>query len=262
MTLDVVDAVKPPAGPALRRAVLHRTVTAGHVCPHGLKALHLLRRKGFMVEDRHLTSRAEADAFKAEHGVRTTPQIFIEGRRIGGHDDLRRHFGLAVRDRDAVSYAPVLAVFAVSPLMALAIAVAAGDPPASVLTVERFIAVAMCLLAMLKLQDLESFATMFLNYDLLARRYVPYAYVYPFAELGAGVLMLAGVLAWLSIPIALVIGTIGAVSVFKAVFMERREIRCACVGGSSRVPLGFVSLTENLAMAGMALWMLFAHPLM
>ena len=62
--------------------------------------------------------------------------------------------------------------------------------------------------------------------------------------------------AWTLIPIALFIGTIGAVSVFKAVYIDRRELKCACVGGSSNVPLGFVSLTENLMMIGMALWML------
>ena len=46
-------------------------------------------------------------------------------------------------------------------------------------------------------------------------------------------------------------------SVFKAVYIDKRELKCACVGGSSRVPLGFVSLTENLAMVGMAFWMLW-----
>ena len=34
---------------------------------------------------------------------------------------------------------------------------------------------------------------MFLNYDLLAKRWVPYGKVYPFAEFGAGALMVAGV---------------------------------------------------------------------
>jgi len=114
----------------------------------------------------------------------------------------------------------------------------------------------MAVLALLKLQNVESFATMFLNYDLLAKRWVPYSYIYPFAEGLAGVLMIAGVLNWLSIPIALFIGTIGAVSVFKAVYLDRRELKCACVGGGSNVPLGFVSLTENVMMVAMALWML------
>ena len=75
----------------------------------------------------------------------------------------------------------------------------------------------------------------------------------------AGVLMVAGALNWLSIPVALFIGGIGAVSVFKAVYVDKREIKCACVGGASKVPLGFVSLTENLMMVAMAVWMLAAH---
>ena len=67
--------------------------------------------------------------------------------------------------------------------------------------------------------------------------------------------MVAGVGMWVSIPLALFIGTVGAVSVFKAVYVDRRELKCACVGGGSNVPLGFVSLTENLMMVAMALWM-------
>jgi len=49
---------------------------------------------------------------------------------------------------------------------------------------------------------------------------------------------------------------VGAISVFKAVYLESRDVNCACVGGGSRVPLGFVSLTENLMMIAMAVWML------
>lgn len=67
--------------------------------------------------------------------------------------------------------------------------------------------------------------------------------------------MVAGALIWVSIPVAGFIGTIGAVSVIKAVYIDRRDIKCACVGGSSKVPLGFVSLTENLMMVTMAVWM-------
>ena len=68
--------------------------------------------------------------------------------------------------------------------------------------------------------------------------------------------MTAGALTWLSAPVAIVIGSIGAVSVIKAVYVDKRELKCACVGGSSNVPLGFVSLTENVMMLGMGIWML------
>jgi glutaredoxin len=238
-----------------RTATLYRMVMPGHVCPYGLKSLWLLRRKGFTVDDRHLTTREQTDTFKAEHDVKTTPQTFIGGQRIGGWDDLRRHFGWPVAEPGSTSYIPVLAVFAVAALIALAIdTLTTGGITWRVLP--NFIATAMCLLAMLKLQDVESFSSMFLNYDLLARRWVPYGYIYPFAELLAGVLMLAGVLTWLSVPVALFIGSIGAASVFKAVYIDRRELKCACVGGGSNVPLGFVSLTENVMMVGMAIWML------
>ena len=114
----------------------------------------------------------------------------------------------------------------------------------------------MVLLGLQKLQDIDKFATMFLNYDLLAKKWVRYGYVYPFVETGAGVLMLMGVLNWLSAPVVLVVAGIGAISVIKAVYIDKREIKCACLG-DSRVPLGFVSLTENLMMIGMAVWMLF-----
>jgi hypothetical protein len=49
---------------------------------------------------------------------------------------------------------------------------------------------------------------------------------------------------------------VGAVSVVKAVYIDKRALKCACVGGDSNVPLGFISLTENLMMAGMGAWML------
>lgn len=239
-----------------KTATLYRMVMPEHTCPWGLKARHLLRSQGYAVDDHWLRTREETDAFKAEHDVKTTPQTFIDGVRIGGYDDLRRHFGLKVRDLKALTYTPVLVVFAVTALMALALSQAALGTPFTVRAGEWFIGLSMMALAMLKLQNLDGFATMFLNYDLLAKRWVPYGKVYPFAELGAGTLMVAGLLTWLSAPVALFIGGIGAVSVIKAVYVDKRELKCACVGGDSNVPLGLLSLTENLMMIAMAAWML------
>ncbi len=242
-------------GRMTKQATLHRMVMPGHTCPYGLKSKHLLESKGYTVDDRWLTTREETDAFKAVHGVKTTPQTFIDGVRIGGHDDLRRHFGLKVVDPDATSYIPVIALFSMTALMALATSFSVYGEIFTLRAAEWFISFSMIVLALLKLQDVDKFATMFLNYDLLARRWVPYASIYPFAEGLAGVLMTAHALPWLSIPVALFIGSIGATSVFKAVYIDKRDIKCACVGGSSKVPLGFVSLTENVMMVAMALWM-------
>ncbi|MEO6377009.1 MAG: glutaredoxin [Caulobacteraceae bacterium] len=239
-----------------RHATLYRMVMPEHVCPFGLKSKHLLRSQGYAVDDRWLTTREQTDAFKAAHDVQTTPQTFIDGTRIGGYDDLRRFFGKKVRDPKAKTYAPVIAVFAATALTALAASYAASGALFTVRAAEWFISFSMVVLAILKLRDVESFSSMFLGYDLLAKRWVPYGYIYPFAELLAGVLMTAHALTWLSTPVALVAGGIGAVSVFKAVYIDKRDLKCACVGGDSNVPLGFVSLTENLMMVAMAVWML------
>jgi glutaredoxin len=242
-----------------RTATLYRMVMPDHTCPYGLKAKDLLRRQGYEVEDHHLTTREETDAFKAKHEVKTTPQTFIGGERIGGYDDLRRFFGKPVAEPGATSYRPVVVLFGMTAAMALAASYAVTGQLLTIRAAEWFISFSMVVLALLKLQNVEKFSTMFLNYDLLAKRWIPYGTIYPFAEGLAGVLMVAGALTWLSIPVALFIATIGAVSVFKAVYIDKRELKCACVGGDSNVPLGFISLTENLMMIAMAVWMLVGH---
>lgn len=104
-----------------KRAQLFRMSTDEHTCPFGLKAKDLLVREGFTVDDNLLTSRAETDAFKAAHGVKTTPQVFIGGDRIGGYDDVREHLGKRVKDPDAKTYKPVAAIFAMAFGMGLAV---------------------------------------------------------------------------------------------------------------------------------------------
>ncbi|MEI5686028.1 MULTISPECIES: glutaredoxin domain-containing protein [Sphingomonas] len=74
-----------------RTATLYRMVLPDHTCPFGVRAKQILQSEGFTVDDRILRSREEVDAFKAEHDVATTPQIFIDDERIGGSDDLERY---------------------------------------------------------------------------------------------------------------------------------------------------------------------------
>src|SRR3546814_14617496 len=91
MEAEMADMANQPAG--TKKAVLYRMVMPDHVCPYGLTAKHLLKRAGYEVEDHHLATREATDAFKAESDVRTTPQVFIGGKRTGGNDDMRRSLG-------------------------------------------------------------------------------------------------------------------------------------------------------------------------
>ena len=74
-----------------RKAVLYRMKLPDHECPYGLLARRMLEDAGVPFDERLLTSREEVDAFKDEQGVDTTPQVFIDGERIGGSEELADH---------------------------------------------------------------------------------------------------------------------------------------------------------------------------
>ena len=237
-----------------KSAQLYRMATDEHICPFGLKSKDLLERQGFEVDDHLLTSRAQTDAFKQQHDVETTPQTFIDDKRIGGYDELRSFFNKSPAGQQGTTYTPVIAIFAVTLLLSLAFSLSGAG--LSMYTLELFVALTMAVLAIQKLQDLNSFSNSFITYDLLAMKVIPYAYVYPFLEAFVGVAMIAALPVYLVAPISLLIGSVGAISVIKAVYIDKRELKCACVGGDSNVPLGFISLTENLFMIAAGIWML------
>tara|TARA_R110001606_G_scaffold370985_3_gene527647 strand:+ start:2715 stop:3236 length:522 start_codon:yes stop_codon:yes gene_type:complete len=169
-----------------KTAVLYRMETDEHICPYGLRSKDLLERKGFNIEDHKLTSRQAADDFKAEYNVDTTPQTFIENQRIGGYDALREYFGKDEAGQTGTTYTPVIAIFSVSALVALAFQFGVSGTILSIRTLMLFIAVSMVMLAVQKLQDLYSFTNSFITYDLLAMKNIRYGYLYPFLEAYAG----------------------------------------------------------------------------
>ena len=195
-----------------------------------------------------MRSREEIDAFKAKHNVNTTPQIFAGDERIGGYTDLAEKLDVEVEsEEEETSYVPVIAVFSSAGLMALATS----------LGITGFMGYSLFLLATLKLMDIESFAQGFEKYDLITKRIRPYAKIYPFAELAIALGFLSGVAPIATRVASLLIGISGGISVFKAVYIDKLDLNCACVGGGSRTPLGVVSFAENAIMAVMGGVLLF-----
>ena len=82
----------------MRNATLYRMKLPTHECPFGLLAKRMLEDAGFNVEDRLLTTREEVEAFKAKHQVATTPLIFIDGRPVGGSEELASYLETANQD--------------------------------------------------------------------------------------------------------------------------------------------------------------------
>ncbi|EWH09647.1 glutaredoxin [Catenovulum agarivorans DS-2] len=218
------------------------------LCPYGQHAVDLLRKKGIAFEDHLFADTNEEQAFKINHQVQTTPQIFIDGERIGGYSDLANKLQVAPQNakKSSSSYWPVITVFAVCLLMAIA----------TQTELRGFMGFSLCVLACLKIMDLTAFIKGFVQYDLLAKKLPVYAKVYPLVELLVGLSLLAKQLPIVFGAMALVVGFIGAVSIIKSVYIDKLNLNCACVGGNSKVPLGFLSLTENLAMIFMGTIML------
>jgi glutaredoxin 3 len=78
-----------------RNVVLYRMKLPDHECPYGLLAKRMLEDAGIPFEDRVLTSREQVDAFEAEQDVDSTPQVFIDGERIGGSEKLASYLETA-----------------------------------------------------------------------------------------------------------------------------------------------------------------------
>ena len=228
---------------------LYRMDLPEHPCPWGLRALHLLQEQRIPFEDHRLTNTEAVEAFKAAHGVATTPQIFSGTERIGGYTDLAARLGVRPETSD-ISYTPVVVVFGTASLITVALNIG----------ISGFMGLAICLLAMLKLMDVEAFAASFRKYDLLSQRWRGWGRLYPGVELlvGLGILLPPQPtnLAPLVGAVAMGLGAMGMVSVGKAVFIDHLALNCACVGGNSKTPLGVVSFAENLIMALMGAAML------
>ncbi len=240
-----------------KKAIIYRIVIDNHLCPYGLKALDLLKSKNYEVEDIHLKTRKEIEAFKQKHNIKTTPQIFIGSKRIGGYDELVLFLNKS-NSKNKITYRPITNLFILTFLMAATTSWNLFEAFAPLEIFEYFMSYSICMLAALKLKDIESFSINFLNYDLVAQKWVRYSYLYPYLEATSGIGMLAmNSLSFISAPISLMIGILGAISVIKAVYIDKRDLKCACVGGESKVPLGFISLSENLMMIVMGIWMLY-----
>jgi hypothetical protein len=92
-------------------------------------------------------------------------------------------------------------------------------------------------------------------YDLVAKKFRFYAYLYPLIELALGMAYLSYSAPTLTYVVTIIIMGVSAVGVIGAL-RRGLDIRCACMGTVLDVPLSTVTLTEDIAMVAMACWML------
>jgi hypothetical protein len=154
------------------------------------------------------------------------------------------------RGTHLLDYLPLIVIVALSLLAASAIQVAQGMWN-GMSWMHAFMGVFMIVFAMFKFFDLPGFADGFQMYDLLAKPFRPYAYVYPFIELALGLGYLAHWQPRVIYIATVVVMTWGALGVIRAL-AKGLDVNCACMGTVLKVPLSTVALLEDLGMAGMA----------
>jgi hypothetical protein len=151
-------------------------------------------------------------------------------------------------------YIPLLALVFVSLLVASALWRSYGPDANPAHWMHDFMGFFLVVFALLKLFDLSGFADGFQMYDLLAKNFRPYAYIYPFIELALGLAYLAfwrPTTVYLATIIVLGFGALGVINALR----RGMDVNCACMGNTLKVPLSTVALVENLGMVAMALVM-------
>ncbi|MBA3696471.1 MAG: cation transporter [Methylotenera sp.] len=155
------------------------------------------------------------------------------------------------------TYYPLLLIFTFITFVTLAIQLGSNDElPFNIRHwMMHFMAGFFLVFSFFKLLDVRSFAASYAMYDLLAMRFKPYGFIYPFLELGLG---FAYLLAWqpaFTNWLTFIVMTFSSLGVIRSV-LNKQKIRCACLGTVFNLPMSTVTIIEDLLMAGMALWML------
>ncbi|HVZ12039.1 MAG TPA: heavy metal-binding domain-containing protein [Patescibacteria group bacterium] len=106
-----------------------------------------------------------------------------------------------------------------------------------------------------KLIDLGGFAEGYSTYDLLAKKWFFYGYIYPFIELSLGFLMILGM--WMSqvLLFEILVMTFSGVGVLLKILKGER-FQCMCLGTFLKVPLTKITLVEDFGMVLLGLILL------
>lgn len=105
--------------------------------------------------------------------------------------------------------------------------------------------------AFFKFLDLRGFADSYRMYDFVAKRLPSYGYVYPFIELALGASYIAGIQPTTVNLTTLVVMSVSSIGVIQSV-LQKRRIRCACLGTVFNLPMSTVTLVEDGLMIAMA----------
>jgi copper chaperone CopZ len=106
-----------------------------------------------------------------------------------------------------------------------------------------------------KLLNLKGFAENYSMYDIVAKKWNGWGYVYAFTELALGIAFLVGFKPILTNSVTFVVMTVSIIGVLQSV-LNRRKIKCACLGDVFHLPMSTITIIEDALMIGMSAIML------
>jgi len=152
------------------------------------------------------------------------------------------------------TYKPILLIFG----YVLAISLITGFSPVvfnADLAMRVFMAGFFLVFSFFKMLDLDGFADSYTMYDVIAKKFRPWAYIYAFIELGLGLAYATNFAPLLTNVVTLVVMTISIIGVLQSV-LNKHTIQCACLGAVFNLPMSTVTIIEDglmIAMSGFAL---------
>jgi hypothetical protein len=153
-----------------------------------------------------------------------------------------------------VKYRPLIIIILLILLMCAAFQFASGRFD-SAMFMRHFMGLFFVIFSMFKLINIDGFQKGFLMYDILAKNYPAYGYLYPFVELALGLAYLSNSLPMFTNLVTFIVMTISSIGVIKSI-KSGMNLKCACLGTILNVPLSTVSIIENVGMGLMAAGML------
>ena len=155
------------------------------------------------------------------------------------------------------TYKPILLIFGYIPAVTLLIQVSNGSFNL-MQWMSHFMAGFFLVFSFFKLLNLKGFAESYAMYDVVAKQWNSWGYVYTFTELALGLAYLTGFNPFLTNTVTFVIMTVSIIGVLQSV-LNKRKIKCACLGDVFNLPMSTITIIEDALMIGMSgvmiLWM-------
>lgn len=155
------------------------------------------------------------------------------------------------------TYKPILLIFGYITAISLIVALW-GNSFSGMMFMQVFMAGFFLIFSFFKMLDLKGFATSYAMYDIVAKKFKSWGYMYAFLELGLGLAFALGIFPLFVNAFTAVLMSVSLIGVLQSV-LNKKKIQCACLGAVFNLPMSTVTIIEDGLMIAMSIAMLFMY---